>query len=670
MKKKRKRIIIIAILIVLLIILGILILNRDSNKLSSSEKQWISNNSTIIQNINVLNDSNIFGNLGSGVFYSFLDAFREEYGLQFNLVTITNSEQPSSLVLGVSDELRDGDLSFYTDHYVLVAKKSETNIQLADLQNKKIGVLSSSEAIVRDYFSDFDVSIVSYSSFSDLKSAFSGDQVHYILVPRMEYIDVILENNYSIVYHMSDLKRYFYLGDELDSTLFHIMQKYYHKWSSKNLESAIYKEELSIFQDSLDISSAAIDEIKKSTIEYAFINNLPYEVYGDGTFGGILSEYVNSFAQFLNLDIEYTKYGSLKKMMKQLNNDEIILYFNYHTSIALGSIVETNIPLSFDIYAHESNDIVINSLSSLKNQVIYVEENSLLYQNLAKISGLQLLTYEKDKLNSVLKNKENMIAFDSETGEYLKRTSLISYTSRYHGDLGMTYSLKSTGNETFNLLLTKYINYMDNHTAIERGLYSASVTEKKGSFISGLAKYALYTVLVVIVILIFIYRSSKKVRMQKKIKKEDKLKFIDQLTSVKNRNYLNENLSAWNKNTIYPQCIIMIDLNRVQEINDTLGYEEGDRQIKGAANSLIKTQLDNTDIIRTNGNEFVIYLVGYNQKQVTSYIHKLTKEFKNLPYDYGVCITYSMIESDLKSIEDALNECVEEIKKQKGKEVK
>mgnify|MGYP002508939280 CR=1 FL=1 len=50
-------------------------------------------------------------------------------------------------------------------------------------------------------------------------------------------------------------------------------------------------------------------------------------------------------------------------------------------------------------------------------------------------------------------------------------------------------------------------------------------------------------------------------------------------------------------NTIYPQTMIVIDLNNIQFINDTLGYEEGDKQIKSAANILIKTQLDNSDIM-------------------------------------------------------------------------
>jgi diguanylate cyclase (GGDEF)-like protein len=100
-------------------------------------------------------------------------------------------------------------------------------------------------------------------------------------------------------------------------------------------------------------------------------------------------------------------------------------------------------------------------------------------------------------------------------------------------------------------------------------------------------------------------------------------------------------------------------------INDTMGYEQGDIQIKAAANILVKTQLDNSDIIRTDGNEFVIYLLGYQTKQITSYIHKLNKEFKKLPYEYGASIGYSMIIDDIKSVEDAINEALEDVKKQK-----
>ena len=132
--------------------------------------------------------------------------------------------------------------------------------------------------------------------------------------------------------------------------------------------------------------------------------------------------------------------------------------------------------------------------------------------------------------------------------------------------------------------------------------------------------------------------------------------FIDMLTSLKNRNYLKENIENWDKNTIYPQAIIVVDLNSMKLVNDTYGHEEGDRQIQAAANILIKTQLDNSDIIRTDGNEFLIYLINYNERQIGNYIRKLYKEFKKLPYEYGAAIGYSMITDDMKLIDDAINE--------------
>jgi diguanylate cyclase (GGDEF)-like protein len=171
--------------------------------------------------------------------------------------------------------------------------------------------------------------------------------------------------------------------------------------------------------------------------------------------------------------------------------------------------------------------------------------------------------------------------------------------------------------------------------------------------------------LVVILYLLFKHRKRTKVKISKKIKKEDKIKYIDQLTSLKNRNYLNDNIDAWNKNRVYPQATIIIDLNKVQEINDTKGYEEGDRQIKAASNILIRTQLDNSDIMRTDGNEFLIYTIGYEKRSIESYIRKLIKEFKDLPYDYSAIITYSMIEDDVKTIEDSINDAVLEMKEKK-----
>ena len=146
---------------------------------------------------------------------------------------------------------------------------------------------------------------------------------------------------------------------------------------------------------------------------------------------------------------------------------------------------------------------------------------------------------------------------------------------------------------------------------------------------------------------------------------EEKSRFIDPLTSLKNRNYLNSHIDKWDENKVYPQAIIVIDLNGLKDINNEHGYEEGDNVIRAAANILVNNQLKNTDIMRTDGNEFMIYMVGYDEDHVVLYMRKLYKLMKELPHELGATLGYSMILNDVKLVEDAINDAVVDIKNSK-----
>ena len=321
--------------------------------------------------------------------------------------------------------------------------------------------------------------------------------------------------------------------------------------------------------------------------------------------------------------------------------------------------------VSFVVAANESNPLVMNSIASLNNKTVYVQKNSIIEKYLNSLGGINIKTYEDSKELKKVSKKDNILILDKEVFNYYKKTDLSNYTIRYSNTLSDTYNFYVKGNNTFNLLFEKYIQTLDPEEIKIKGNYNHTYTMKSGTILGQVAKYSIIVIIVFIIILYIVYRSTKQIKIAKKIKKEDKMKYIDQLTSLKNRNYLNENIANWNKNSIYPQATIIIDLNQVRSINDTLGYEQGDAQIKAAANVLIKTQLDNTDIMRTDGNEYLIYLVGYQEKQVVSYIRKLYKEFKNLPYEHGAAIGYSMITNDMKTIEDSINESVEDMRTKK-----
>jgi len=71
--------------------------------------------------------------------------------------------------------------------------------------------------------------------------------------------------------------------------------------------------------------------------------------------------------------------------------------------------------------------------------------------------------------------------------------------------------------------------------------------------------------------------------------------------------------------------------------------------------------------MRTDGNEFLVYLVGYSEKDVIAYTRKIYKELKELPYGFGASIGYSMITDDIKTIDDAINEATLDMRKAKEK---
>ena len=141
------------------------------------------------------------------------------------------------------------------------------------------------------------------------------------------------------------------------------------------------------------------------------------------------------------------------------------------------------------------------------------------------------------------------------------------------------------------------------------------------------------------------------------------------MTGLKNRSYLNLNIESWDDSNVYPQGIVIVDLNSVKYVNDNHGHEAGDDLIIKAAGILVNTQLENSEIIRTDGNEFLVYLVGYSESQIATYVKKLNKEMKDLPYGFGASVGYSMIVDDIKTIDDAINEAVLDMRtnKEEGK---
>lgn len=667
MKNKKRNILIIAISVIILIIIGTIIYHalNDASRLTTTEKEWITTNTGTVQSIGIMNNVDVLGKNGQGVFYDFIEDIKNEYNLTINPVTYNIGEEPVNKAFKIKTDIDNNDIVFYEGHYVLIGKTFANINSLKDLSNIKIGILNNDKSRFDEY-SQNTLQLTPYENIEELTKAFTdGTDISLIILPLQQYLDIILKNNYEIIYHFSDVINYYVYDMPEDYDPFSsIIYKYFINWQNK-LQESIANNTMQVFTENLNITQKELSSMQAKVYEYGFINNSPYEIITGGNYGGIVGEYLRQFSEVSNIEFKFRKYNSVTDFSKAIENNDIDLYFDYYNLNYDYQEAKTAINLKFYIVAPNSDDIAIKSLKSLEGQTVYALSNSKLANYLKQSVKLDLKTYDNESELKKIARKGKLIAIDTQNYEYYHTNSLEDYSIRYTESSNINYGFKINDNQAFIKLFTKFINTLDSDKIITAGLYNHEITLAKGSTLGNIAKYTLLVFAALTFLGVMLYRSSKRIKIATKIKKDYKIRYIDQLTSLKNRNYLTENIANWNKNTIYPQAAIIVDLNNLQEINDTLGYEHGDTQIKAAANILIKTQIDNSDIIRTDGNEFLIYLVGYQEKQIVNYIRKLYKEFKNLPYEHGAAIGYSMITDDIKTIEDAMNEAVEDMRTKK-----
>ena len=673
MKNKMRYFIIGAISLVAIIAIGIFVHGtlNDENKINVNEKKWINANLSTLQNTYIINNSSVFADNGYGVFYDFMSDFSKDYSVKINPITYNYGENTYDDGFKLTNTINDNSVVFYTDYYVLVSKNNEIIIDSSAIKDYTIGVTQDDYAYLNSYV---NAKLVAFNTYKDLENAFEGTQegenaikVDYMIVPRFLYLDFVVSKDYKYIYHFSDIKAY-YVYQMKDNDIFSsIIRKYFNTWKKNKLNKSYNTHFLSSLTNNLNFTEKDITAIKSKVYQCGFVNNSPYELLTSGKYGGIVSEYLQSFSNLTGVEFKFTKYNNYSSFANAVNNTNIDIYFNYYTLNSNYKTIDTNMNINYVVIAKDNNNLVVNSLNSLQYKDVYVLQDSIIQDLVSKIPNVNVKTYKDDNEIAKLAKKDHIFIMDTEIFNFLKQTTLKNYTIRYTEQTNSTYSFKLNTDDSFYNLLRNYIMLQDKQTIKIEGLYKHNSLVTRGRIFVNIARYLLILVVALIIVLslLFKHRKKTKIKISKKIKKEDKIKYIDQLTSLKNRNYLNDNIDSWNKNRIYPQATIIIDLNKIQEINDTKGYDEGDRQIKAASNILIRTQLDNSDIMRTDGNEFLIYTIGYEKRSIESYIRKLIKEFKDLPYDYSAIITYSMIEDDVKTIEDSINDAVLEMKEKK-----
>lgn len=665
MKLNKKLIIIVPIVIALIVFLSLYFyFNKpDKNSLTVNDKKWIESNISTIFDLELISNYPVYGE--NGVFYEFVEDFQKDTGLEFNVVPYLKTGKPSGKsfrfrVLKNDEKLSENDLLLGEDVYIAISKSNLKINRVTDFKDMKLGVFTEDVGEISYYLkTGTNVTYKPYDTIEKLTEALEDASVDVIIIPNIMYLDKTISNGeYFINYTLTEMNNRIVLTlSENNEKLNKIVKKYYESWKNKHYVSIYNNNLLNYYMENNNISAKTKADLLSKNYVYGYVENPPYEVTVDNRLVGISGEYINRMERLTGIDFTLKKYKSIDDLKKAIDKGEVDVYFNYYNynksnyKATSSTFIEEYVVLS-----KAKNSYVVNSFEALKGVKASILSNNALYDYFKDNSKASLTPYD-DMDTLIKKSNDSVLIIDKEVYTVNRNNKFKNYEVLYNGIMTNDYQfmIKDNHSAFYNLF-----NYIINTNSYYR-YRNAGINSLNPSIIERTTFEQLYIIIlglifVPIIVLVILYIMLKKRHKVKVVKKEERKKYTDMLTSLKNRNYLNLNIKTWNESKKYPQAIVIIDLNNVKYVNDNYGHEAGDKLIVKAASILVNTQLENSEIIRTDGNEFLIYLVGYSEQQVSTYTSKLTKEFKNLPYGFGAALGYSMIIDDIKTIDDAINE--------------
>lgn len=671
MKKK-----VIIILSILIAIITFILVYRYYNKedktttLTVSEKRWVENNKDQTFDFDIVNDYPLYALNGEGVIFDFLDDFEKQVGIEFNKIPYLKTSVPSSdsykiQILNNDEKITKNDLFLFNDNYVAVGKNYQRLNHINEMKNITFGVFKEDSEEISYYLKGgTNLSFKTYSTIEELYLALESLQVNMIIVPNNMYLNyTIKKDKYSINYYFTELKKQIVLTlSKNNKDLNAILTKYYNKWRQTKYIKEYNNAYLNYYLEINKLNAKTKASLISKNYVYGYVEHEPYEVEVNDKVAGIAGEYIDRISRLANINFKYQKFKNKKELEEAIEKGKVDVYFDYYNFNdekylpTLSTFVE-----DYAILGKQEDNHIVNSFESLKDQNIAMLKGDSLYNYFLNNSRANIKTY--NDLDDLIKNANNkIIVVDYEIYSHYQNSKFKKLKLLYRDTMMNDYKfMVKNNNEAFYDLFNYIINtnsyYNYRNSGIEN-LNASILEERTLEQVYAIVLLLIFTPLILLTILYLIIKKKKQI---KKVKITDRHKYTDMLTSLKNRNYLNVKMPEWEECEVFPQSIVMVDLNNVKYVNDNYGHEEGDQLIVKAAGILVNTQLENSEIIRTDGNEFLIYLVGYSDRQISTYTKKLAKEMKNLPHEFGAAIGYSIINDEIKTLDDAINEATLEM---------
>ena len=342
----------------------------------------------------------------------------------------------------------------------------------------------------------------------------------------------------------------------------------------------------------------------------------------------------------LNLNMKYTDFFDL--LIKNNPNISTELIEGYSNNILKSNDIIDNIAIAPNaivkyVYPLEGNESAVgHDLLNDPKRKEYIEKCIELRESVAqgpvesKQGGLKIFTRRAIFVND--NGEEKFWGVSSIAIDFEKLLEKINFSSEKGGYL---YSLKINNASSNGDFLWGHDEIFDKDSIVEEieifgetwevAIYPKNGWNNKSPYTD--INYLIYFILIIIFFLTYFC-----INHYQTIREAAKL---DPLTEVYNKRYFEKYVTKRIKESNKYHGLILIDLNKFKNINDTMGHPIGDKVLKEATNRIRACIGNNDKLGRIGGDEFFIFVYNVKNKEKLFDIMNSIKNNMKIPMNFG-----------------------------------
>lgn len=571
------------------------------------------------------------------------------------------------------------------EYYYLFVREDRTDISATDLstlQNARVGINKGSIQV--DLFQEWceknniNCQVELYESSAKRYEDMNNGRLDAIVSTTVAEKEIKKYNWNSILkigytpYYFAVSKKSPELYDELNNAITRILQsdwyyneKVYLKYNGKTSSASSGLEA----QDKEWLAN-------KGTIKIGYTDNtLPYSDWNESSneMIGLLSTFISHMEERYHADFETVKFDSYDEMFQALEQGEIDSAFPVYGSYWIAE--EHNVMVTDELTSGYLLMIYKGAYDSEKTSVIAVVDNSPIQQSCVQEhypdSEIVLCKNIQECLDAVDSGKASCTLLCSDTyyayrNEYEDLSHLNISNTGY--DVPISFITRRDDIQMFRFLKKGLSSIED--TDVHEALLTEDYANPEMNIHQFLQRHVILVIIVfsivlalLLILLLYYVFSHHKTRILARYNDELNAKaYTDLATGLPNKNKCEELLSS--SHTISkPAACLMLDLNDLKKVNDTLGHEMGDIMILNFAQLLRKIIPLQYFGGRFGGDEFIVIAESISGKEeiytLVQAIQDMIMKFNGMGGEFQINYACGFAFSDDfpdASLSDLLNE--------------